>query len=123
MKNPFTTISDQQQAAVIDRWLAAKGIEEESSGWDLVESEDEWGIYTVGEVKELGRLAGLTIVFRGLDLKILLASSVVTDLFDDEWIGKIKTLDDVYMDLVLDFIEYCELRAEDCIQVTPGPAV
>ncbi len=118
MKNPFTTIPDKLQAAVIDRWLSAKVIEDEESGWELVESNDEWGIYTVGEVKKLGQVAGLPIEFAGIDLHTLLSSSVVTDLFDDAWIGKIKDLDDVYVDLVLDFIEYCELRPEDCIRVT-----
>ena len=50
MNNPFTKIPDEKQGAVIDRWLEAKVIEDEASGWDLVESDDEWGIYTVGEV-------------------------------------------------------------------------
>ena len=66
----------------------------------------------------MGRIAGLTIALEGINLKILLSSSVVMDLFDAEWIQKIKSIDDVYMDLVIDFIAYCELRAEDCIKVT-----
>ena len=118
MKNPFTLIPDAQQAAIIDRWLAAQIFEDESNGWDLVESDDEWGIYTVGEVKKLGQIAGLSIEFTGIDLPTLLSSTVVTDLFDETWIRKIQTLDDVYMDLVLDYLEHRGWKPEAYIQIT-----
>ena len=118
MKNPFTLIADERKGGAIDRWLAAKAIADESSGWDLVVSDDEWGIYTVGEIKELGRIAGLRIDVVGIDLAALLSSDVVTELFDDEWIAKIKELDQVYVDLLLDYIESLGLRPEACIRVS-----
>ena len=117
MKNPFTTIAEERKGEVIDGWLNAKLIANESNGRDLVELKDEWGIYSVGEVKKLGELAGLRIEFAGIDLQQLLSSTVVTDLFDDVWIRKIKSLDDVYMDLVLDYIKACGLQPEACIKI------
>ncbi len=117
MNSPFTEITDEHKSDVIDRWLAAKVIDDEESGWDLVESNDEWGIYTVREVRELGRIAGFCIEIKGIDLKALLASSVITEIFDDEWIIAVKSLDEVYVDLVLDYIENCGLRGEDCVKV------
>ena len=118
MKNPFISIADEQQGAIVDRWLAAKLIDDEERGWELFESEDEWGIYTLGEVKKLAHMAGFTLDVSGLDLGAMLASRVVTDLFDDDWIGKILDLDDVYMDLVVDYIAFQGLQLGDCVHIT-----
>ena len=118
MKNPFVAIADEQQGAIVDRWLAAKLIDDEERGWELFESEDEWGIYTLGEVKKLAHLAGFTLEVTGIELDAMLASRVVTDLFDDAWIGKIHDLDDVYMDLVVDYIAAQGMSLEACVAVT-----
>jgi hypothetical protein len=117
MNSPFTEIADELKSDVIDRWLAAKVIDDEESGWDLVESDDEWGIYTVREVVELGHIAGIKITFSGIELSALLTSHVITEIFDDEWISKISGLEDVYVDLVLDYIESCGLHGGDCIKI------
>ena len=119
MSNPFTAIAEDKRAGVIDRWLRAGIIADASNGRELVESNDEWGIYSVGEVIALGQVAGLSISVTGIDLGQLLASRIVTDLFDDAWIRKIRTLDDVYMDLVIDYIAIRGWKQDDCIQVRP----
>ena len=118
MKNPFVAIADEQQGAIVDRWLEAKLIDDEERGWELFESEDEWGIYTLGEVKKLAHLAGFTLEVTGIELDAMLASRVVTDLFDDAWIDKIHDLDDVYMDLVVDYIAAQGMSLEACVAVT-----
>ena len=118
MNSPFTTIADELRGKVIDRWLGAKAIENEPSGWDLLVHDDEWRDYTFGKVKELARLAGFRVEIEGIDLKKLLSSDVVTKMFEDEWIKKIHDIEEVYMDLVLDYIETLGSKPENYIKIT-----
>lgn len=118
MINPFTTIADELKGEVIERWLNSKAIENAPSGWDIVQYNDEWNIYTIGKVKELGRVAGFRIEIEGIDLNALLSSNTAIEMFEDEWIKKTKDLDEVYLGLVLDYISSLGLQPEDFIKIT-----
>jgi hypothetical protein len=118
MNSPFTRIADELKRDVINRWLRAKAIEDEPSGWDLTSDDDVWGMYTLGQVKGLAQIAGFRVEVEGIDLKRLLSSHVVTEMVEDEWIKKIKNLDEVYMDLVLAYIKTLGSRPEDYIKIT-----
>jgi hypothetical protein len=118
LNNPFTSIADDRKLEVVDRWLTAKAIENKPCGWDLMAYEEEWGIYRIGELKELARMAGFGLEVEGIDLQKLLADDVVTEMFEDEWIDKIKDIDEVYLDIVLDYVDTLGLQPSQFIKIT-----
>ena len=103
MKNPFTRIAESERLNVVEVWMAAGAVENMPSGWDLLMHEDEWGTYTLGQVRRLAGLAGIGLEVPALDLGRLLHSSAVTDTMEEGWISGVQSLDDVYVDLILDF--------------------
>ena len=118
MNSPFTAIADEIQGEVINRWLGAKLIENAPCGWDLIWHDDEWRIYTLGRVKELARIAGFGLKVEGIGLQELLKDDVVTEAFEDEWIERIENLDEVYMDIVLDYVDTLGSQPDQFIKIT-----
>ncbi len=83
--------------------MAAGAIENAPSGWDLLMLEDEWGIYTLGEIRRLAEIAGVPLKLPAIILADLLRSSVVADTMEQDWISSVRSLDEVYLDLILEF--------------------
>lgn len=103
MKNPFTEIAEADRPRTVDAWVTAGVVEDSPSGWDLLRHHDEWGMYTLGQVRRLAELAGVPLTVTTIDLGWLLHSAVVTETMEKAWFAGIRSLDDVYMDLILKF--------------------
>lgn len=103
MRNPFTSIVEGDRAKVVAAWLTAGVVVSGSSGWDLLTYEDEWGLYTLGQVRRLAAIAGVGLEVLPVDLGQLLASPVVADTMEARWISGVQSVDDVYVDLILEF--------------------
>lgn len=103
MKSPFIDIAEADRPGVVAAWVAAGVVENEPSGWDLLWHEDEWGMYTLGQVRRLVSLAGVGLEVPSMDLGQLLHSGVVTDTMEEGWISGVQSLDDVYVDLIQEF--------------------
>jgi len=105
MKNPFTDIEEADRPKVVAAWVAAGAVENEPSGWDLLWHEDEWDMYTLGQVRRLAELAGVGLEVPAIDLGRLLHSGVVTDTMEEAWISGVISLGDVYVGLILEYIK------------------
>jgi len=104
MDNPFTGISEDLKAQVVKTWIAAEAIANKPSGWDLLEYEDEWEDYTVGQIRRLAELAGVEFRLPPIDLPTLMASDTVVETMEEEWISQVKCLEEVYLGLVKEFL-------------------
>jgi hypothetical protein len=118
MKNPFTSIEEADRPKVVAAWVAAGAVENEPSGWDLLWHADEWGMYTLGQVRRLAELAGIDLEVSAIDLERLLHSDVVTDTMEETWISGVKNLGDVYVDLIL---EYMKTAQQSAAPLPPAP--
>lgn len=103
MKNPFRGITEEDRPKVVDAWVAAGVIENKPSAWDLLTMDDEWGMYTLGQVRRLSEVANVGLEVPVIDLDQLIHSSVVTETMEEGWILRVQSLDDVYVDLILEF--------------------
>lgn len=111
MKNPFTDIEQADRPKVVAAWVAAGAVENEPSGWDLLWHGDEWGMYTLGQVRRLAELAGVGLEVPAIDLGQLLHSCVVTDTMEETWISGVKNLEDVYVDLIHEYMKTTQQSA------------
>lgn len=105
MKNPFIEIAEAERLKTVDAWVAEGVVESKPCGWDLLTYEDEWGIYTLGQVRRFAAVAGIRLHIPTIDLDHLLQSDVVTEAMEDDWITGVHDLDDVYMGLILEYLE------------------
>ncbi len=117
MNNPFITVFDDRSALIIDQWLSAKLIENEASGRDLISYESEWRMYTLGQVKQLAQVAGFDLHVSHIDLNSILNSQRMKDEYENEWINKVKIIDELYMDIILDYIEDIKANPENHIKI------
>lgn len=62
-------------------------------------------MYTLGQVRRLAELARVSLEVPAIDLGRLLRSGVVTDTMEDAWISGVKSLGDVYVDLILEYMK------------------
>ena len=67
--------------------------------------ESEWGIYTVGQVQRLADLAGAELQLPAVELPALLASQAVVETMEEKWILGVKSINEVYVDLIKEFLE------------------
>jgi hypothetical protein len=103
MKNPFKGIAEGDRPKVVDAWVADGAIEHKPSAWDLLTMDDEWGLYTLGQVRRLAKVASVRLEVPAIDLDQLLHSSVVAEKMEKGWILQVQSLDDVYVELILEF--------------------
>lgn len=103
---------------MIDRWVAANAIENHPSAWDLVDYETEWVGYTIGQLKELARLAGFGIEIEGIELRTVLDSDIARDTYKETWVKKTHSLDEVYLDLIFDYLQEAGLHPENHVKIT-----
>lgn len=119
MENPFIEIEETDRPKVVAAWIAAAAVENDPSGWDLLCHEDEWGMYTLGQVRRLAELARVSLEVPAIDLGRLLRSGVVTDTMEYAWISGVKSLGDVYVDLIL---KYMKTTHQSAAPLPPAPA-
>lgn len=118
MKNPFVTIPEDRRPELAERWVQAGALPNEASGWDLFTDDREWGIYPVGQVKAIARIAGIRIEIVDIDLKTLLNADFMRETFEHAWLDSVASLDEVYMEDIFDYIETRDLNAENHIRIT-----
>lgn len=113
MRNPFTEIEPGKRPQIVDRWVTSGFVENKPSGWDLIQHEAEWLMYTIGHLKQLARCAGFGLEVQGVDVRAVAASHAATDMYEAEWLAGLQSIDDIYLDLFLEYLAESGQTPED----------
>jgi len=116
MKSPFVDWDEDRKVNTINSWVK-NGLINKASGWDLVQIDDEWGIYPLEKIKKLAKYAGIEIRAVNIDLEMLLSSEIVIATFESKWIESIQNVEEVYVDVILDYLEEVGANIEAHIEI------